>query len=161
VGALGGVVLTQVFAARREDKRWQQERERELGQHEREDRFRDHADRQSAYASLLTAVSGWQFALIRLTDASDESRPELAQKLGERKEHFLHAYNTLRLLAPAPVKDACGSVFDAMLDVDDSISDGEDVDFDSLSDALRHALEAMRADLGVHDQALPMPDPTA
>jgi hypothetical protein len=55
-GGLGGVLLTQRWANRREDKTWQREREREQGRWAREDQARTFEHRREVFEDFYEAV---------------------------------------------------------------------------------------------------------
>jgi hypothetical protein len=59
VGALVGVVLTQLWSTKRENVRWERERADRLDQWEREDRARWESEKRAAYSRALAHTEEW------------------------------------------------------------------------------------------------------
>lgn len=92
-GTLGAAVFTQVWSARREDRRWRQEQAAERIRWERqqqeradlwrrEDQLRRLGQRQEAYTQFLLAVAAWASAAYALiTDGGDRPRVPAGEDL--------------------------------------------------------------------------------
>lgn len=119
-GTLGAAVFTQVWDARREERRWQREQEARREQWQREDRLRAGQQRQEVYAEFLLAVAKWASAAYAL--AANPGRPpvpvpdELA-RLAALTEHAEALCVPLRLQGSPGMADASDEVCQVMISV--------------------------------------------
>ncbi len=169
-GTLGAAVFTQIWSARREDRRWRQEQRaddqrwqrqqqerRELWQ--REDHLRADQQRQDAYAQFLLAVAKWASAANSvLVDRPEQTRTpgeeELA-RLAVLVEQAEAACVPLRVHGSEEVAEAsdevCRVMLSSMRTLTESPQDPSALD-QTLADFRRTselALARVRADLGI------------
>ncbi|MEU7901591.1 hypothetical protein [Actinoplanes sp. NPDC049118] len=169
-GTLGATIFTQMWSARREDRRWRQEkeaderrwrREREdrSEQWQREDRLRTRQQRQEVYTGFLLAVATWASATYTVVVDRPESAGQLTSeelaRLADLAEQAETSCVPLRLQGSPEVADASEEVCRIMLTFIKAI-DGRSVDDQPVERTLetfRHAtglmLDRTRADLGI------------
>jgi hypothetical protein len=168
-GTLGAAVFTQVWSARREDRRWRQEQaaerqrwERQQGerreQWQREDHLREAQQRQEAYTQLFLAVAKWASAAYTvIVDRGEQAGPLTADdlsRLGALAEQAEAACVPLRLHGSEGVSVAADEVCRVMMSVVRALADGP-MDSEQIDQALLDfqrtselALARARADLG-------------
>lgn len=99
LGTLGGVLITQMFASRREDEAWQRARAAQ-----REDQW--VAERQSYYRPLLEAAYDFTTRLDQLAAIYRHERPEAAPFT---PDSLSGDFRELYLLSPEPITDLYGT----------------------------------------------------
>jgi hypothetical protein len=99
LGTLGGVLITQIFGSRREDKLWQRTREAE-----REDKWL--AEQRSYHLPLREAAHDLKTRLEYLARIYRHEVPEAAPF---RPESLSRDFRELYLLSPDPIEDLYGS----------------------------------------------------
>jgi hypothetical protein len=178
VGALAGSWGGQLIATRREDRRWQREREREDLRHEREiERLRlQHtrevelawrSERLAAYARLLTALLAFESKAYAPVE-----NPAIVHDTAEREEvrrihKELHNTYTLVLVGSGSAVDRAGRQMIRLCkriarwydEPQDPPANNEQPDFEGLlrafSDTFEELTEACRNELDLGPQAPP------
>jgi Flp pilus assembly protein TadB len=169
-GTLGAAVFTQIWSARREDRRWRQEQAAEgqrwerqqqerRDQWKRDDQLRRVAQRQEAHTQFLLAVASWASAAYALIVAGGEPPRALdsedLSRLGALVEQAEAARVPLRLHGSEEVsatsEEVCRVMTSAVRAFADGSLTGEQVDqvlldFRRTSQA---ALAQARADLDI------------
>jgi hypothetical protein len=185
VGAIGlvGVLATQIVASaragrerraaeRREDTRWEREREQRQLLFDREDRYRSHSERSDAYAALGLALEHWHDRLRTATAGwravnrrPGEDEEALLREAGQQTEE---AAALVMLLAPKAIRDVYRATWMSFsytqLLVTSDQSTQEEV-ASSIGKATKRywrLLDELRLDLGVEpdDATDPEPEPT-
>jgi hypothetical protein len=138
-GTLGAAVFTQIWSARREDRRWRQEQGAEGTRWEREqqvrrdlwrreDQLRRVAQRQEAYTRFLSAVAAWaQAAYPLIVDGGDHSRvvaPTDVARLSGLVDQAEAARVPLRLHGSEQVSGASEEVCQVMMSAVRAFADG-------------------------------------
>ena len=169
-GTPGAAVFTQIWGARREDRRWRQEQTAEgqrwerqqqerRDQWRREDQLRRVAQRQEAYTQFLLAVTSWASATYALiVDGDGQPRAldsEELSRLGTLVDQAEAARAPLRLHGSEEVSAASEEVCRVMMSAMRAFADGSMtgaqvdqvlLDFRRTSQA---ALAQARADLDI------------
>jgi hypothetical protein len=168
-GTLGAAVFTQMWGARREDRRWRQEqaadeqrwqRERQERREQwlRDDQLRTGQQRQEAYAQFFLAVAKWASAANTVLDRAEgmsAAGPDEVSRLDTLVEHAEASCVPLRLHGSVEVSAAAEEVCHVMLGFARALAEGP-VDGVRVEQALlqfrrttEQALSNARVDLGV------------
>src|SRR3954471_11393191 len=129
-GTLGAAIFTQAWSARREDRRWRQEKEADerrwqrerqdrAEQWRREDQLRAKQERQQVYVDFLQAVAKWaSTASTMVVDRPDNAGPLTVDDLAQLRmlvEQADASCVPLRLQGSPEVSDASEEVCRVML----------------------------------------------
>jgi hypothetical protein len=138
-GTLGAAIFTQVWGARREDRRWRQEkaaedqrwqraRQERQEQWRREDQLRAGEERREAYAQFLLAVTKWGSAAYTLAAEHAETQTALSAeeliRLSALIEQAEAACPPLRLYGSVEASDASDEVCRGMISFVHALAEG-------------------------------------
>ncbi len=134
VGIIGlvGVLGAQLFAARREDQRWQREVHREdlrwQREREREEERRDHdlalalhSQQISCYGAFAGAVNAWHAELLRAADiirSAAQASDHLHTRLRELREIAEESLATMEIVGSESVRQAGRAAVDALSELE-------------------------------------------
>ncbi|MGB8229553.1 MAG: hypothetical protein WCE78_10955 [Pseudonocardiaceae bacterium] len=141
---LGGILFTQHRADRREDARWQRERERERASWAREDAARSYEQRREAYVAFIKEFRHTCRAYIALTD----------EELGGRADNepafdfLVPLYDSLLQVEIFGTKQAADRAAEAYAELHDGMFGGSEV----TDKGLRPLQREVRRDLSIPDR---------
>jgi hypothetical protein len=158
-GTVGGVVLTQRQASRREELSWLRERKREQERWAREDAERTFSDRREAYVEFYEALEDMALLIYRFGTGQSQESPINDGRLPD--DFQLQAFRKLqrlRLYAITSTAEAGEKAYDAAWEWGDSTRFDDDnsqfYEYKTEFDAARQQLQgAIRNDLGVPSTA--------
>lgn len=150
LGTLAGSISSQIIAGRRDEMRWQKEREHE-------DRYRNYKDRQTSYADLVSALDAFFNARSNLMRnlADVQTDESLLDDMRNAYDRFVGIANRMQLIAPRDVYPAVAKMHEVLGEYiryakSGHINRGELIErFQAINEQWVLLVNSMRSDLGV------------